>query len=323
MRSCAPGGSTRAAGPRSSNLSPARRPRARTAAAPRNGAAVYPMQRRGFIVGAGAIAMLRHSAHAQQPERLRRVGVMMAFPENDPFAQAGVTAFAEALGRAGWVEGKNARIDYRFAAGDPALFKKYAAELVDLSPDVILASTPPAVAAVRQQAPRVPIVFVLMVDPVGLGLVQSLARPGGTITGFGSFDAPLVGKWLELLKEIAPGITRVGTIFNPDTTMAPRFNSAIEAAAPAFGMTAKPIPVQDDSEIEKAIASEAREPNGSLITLPDSFNVTHRAAIIAAAARHGLPMMGLGETFPISGVLMSYFFDPVDVYRQSASYIDR
>ena len=168
-----------------------------------------------------------------------------------------------------------------------------------------------------------PVVFVLMIDPVGLGLVQSLARPGGNTTGFGSFDPALVGKWLELLKELAPRITRVGTIFNPDTTIAQTFNSAIEAAAPSFGMSAKPIPVHDDTEIEEAVAGEAREPNGSLITLPDSFNITHRAAIISAAARHGLPMMGLGESFPRDGALMSYFFDPVEVYAQAAAYIDR
>jgi putative ABC transport system substrate-binding protein len=281
------------------------------------------MQRRGFIAGAAAIAVPLQCAGAQQPQRVRRVGVMMAFSESDPFAQACMAAFAAALGRAGWVEGKNVLIDYRFAAGDPALFKKHAAELVSLSPDVILASTPPAVIAVRQQTPTVPVVFVFMIDPVGLGLVQSLARPGGRTTGFGSFDPPLMGKWLELLKEIAPGIRRVAVIFNPDTTIASAFNGAIEAAAPSFGITAKPLPVHDAPEIEEAIAAEAREPGGSLITLPDSFNLTHRAVIIAAAARHALPLMGLGEFFPRTGALMSYFFDPVDTFAQAASYIDR
>lgn len=280
------------------------------------------MQRRGFIGGAAAIAALGRRARAQQPERSRRVGVIMGFPENDPFAQASVKAFAKALGLLGWVEGKNVRIDYRFAAGDPALFSEYAAELVGMSPDVILASTPPAVAAVRRQTATMPVVFVFMIDPVGLGLVQSLAHPGGKTTGFGSFDAMLVAKWLELLKQIAPGIKRVGLIFNPDTTVAPAFNAAVEAAAPSFGMTAKPIPVHDDSEIDAAIANEAREPNGSLITLPDSFNVAHRTAIISAAAHHRLPMMGLGETFARSGALMSYFFDAVEVYAEAASYVD-
>ena len=241
------------------------------------------MERRGFIAGCAALAMLR-VARAQPAEPVRRVGVIIAFPEDDPLAQAAKTAFQEALGRAGWMEGKNVRIDYRFAAGDPALFKKYGAEIVGLSPDVVLASTPPAVVAVRQQSETVPVVFVLMIDPVGLGFVQSLAHPGGKTTGFGSFDPTLVGKWLELLKQIAPGIERVGLIFNPDTTVALAFNAAIEAAGPSFGMKAIPIAVHDDAEIEAAIADQAREPNGGLITVPDSFNATHRAAIIAAAA---------------------------------------
>ena len=281
------------------------------------------MQRRTFIATVAATPLLCRSTRAQQPERIRRVGAIIGFPENDPFAQASKAAFTESLGRAGWVEGKNIRIDYRFAGGDPALFKQHALELVSLSPDVILASTPPAVTAVRQQSQTIPIVFVLMIDPVGLGFVQSLAHPGGKTTGLGSFDATLVGKWLELLKQIAPGIERVALIFNPDTTVAPAFNTAIEAAAPFFGMTARPIAVHDDAEIVTAIANQAREPNGSLITVPDSFNVTHRAAIIAAAARYRLPMMGLGEAFPRSGALMSYFFNAVEVYAEAASYVDR
>ena len=212
-----------------------------------------------------------------------------------------MTSFAEALGRFGWVEGKNIRVDYRFAAGDPALFKTYAAELVGLSPDAILASTPQAVAAVRQQTRTIPIVFVLVIDPVGLGFVQSLARPGGSITGFSAYDPPVMGKWLQLLKEVAPKVTRVAVIFNPDTTASRLFNSAIEAA----------------------IAAHAREPGGGLICLPDSFIVTHRDVIIAAAARYGLPLFGSSEVFPRSGALMSYFFDIVGVYAQAASYIDR
>ncbi len=250
------------------------------------------MKRRGFITVLGGAAAWPLAGHAQQPERVRRVGVLIGFPENDPFAQGNVTAFAQALGRFGWVEGKNIRIDYRFAAGDPALFKTYAAELVGLSPDAILASTPPAVAALREQTRTIPIVFVLVVDPVGLGFVQSLARPGGNITGFGAFDAPIVGKWLQLLKEIAPAVTRVAVIFNPDTApYAPLFNRAIEAAAPSFGMTVTLAPVHDDTAIEEAIAAQAREPGGGLISLPDPFTVAHRDVIIAAASRHRLPLI--------------------------------
>jgi len=281
------------------------------------------MRRRDLIAGLTATAAASRRAWAQQPAPMRRIGVLIAFSESDPLAQASKAAFTAALARFGWVEGKNVRIDYRFAAGDPALFKTFAAELVGLSPDVILASTPPAVVAVRQQTQAMPVVFIFMIDPVGLGLVQSLARPGDNTTGFGSFDARLVGKWLELLKDASPGISRVAMIFNPDTTVAPAFTAAIDAAASAFGMTAKSLPVHDDLEIERAITAEAREPGGSLLTLPDSFNIAHRAAIIGTANRLGLPLMGLGEIYPRSGGLMSYFFDPVDMYAQAASYIDR
>jgi putative tryptophan/tyrosine transport system substrate-binding protein len=274
-----------------------------------------------MLAGAAAWPL---AGHAQQPERVRRIGVLIAFPENDPNTQALVTAFAQALGRFGWIEGKNIRIDYRFAAGDPALFKTYAAELVGMSPDAILATTPPAVAALREQTRTIPIVFVFVPDPVGLGFVQSLARPGGNITGFSAYDAPMIGKWLQLLKEVAPSVTRVAGIFNPDTALsAPLFNRAIQAAAPSFGITVTLAPVHDGAGIEETIGAQAREPGGGLICLPDSFNATHRDVIIAAATRHRLPLMGLGDPWPRAGALMSYSFDTVDLFAQAASYIDR
>jgi putative ABC transport system substrate-binding protein len=281
------------------------------------------MRRRAFFSVAGGAAALAFAAHAQQPERMRRVGVLITFPENDPLSQTIVTAFAEALGRFGWVEGKNIRVDYRFAAGDPALFKTCAAELVGLMPDVILASIPPAVTALLKQTRTIPIVFVLVIDPIRLGFVQSLARPAGNMTGFTGWDPPVMGKWLQLLKEVAPKVTRVAVIFNPDTTASTLFNRAIEATAPSVGMTVRLTPVHDDDAIEEAIAAQAREPGGGLICLPDSFIVTHRDAVIAAAARYGLPLFGPSEVFPRSGALMSYFFDIVGVYAQAASYIDR
>jgi putative tryptophan/tyrosine transport system substrate-binding protein len=282
------------------------------------------VRRRAFITVLGGAAAWPLAGRAQQPERIRRVGVLIAFSENDPVGQASVPAFAQALGRLGWVEGKNIRIDYRFAAGDAALFETYAAELVGLSPDAILASTPTAVMALRQQTRTIPIVFVLVVDPVGLGFVQSLARPGGNVTGFGAFDAPIVGKWLQLLKEIAPAVTRVAVIFNPDTApYAPLFNRVIETAAPSFGMTVTLAPVRTDAAIEEAIATLAREPGGGLIGLPDIFTVTHRGVAIAAAARYGLPLIGPAQFFPRAGGLMSYWFDIVDMHAQAASYIDR
>jgi putative ABC transport system substrate-binding protein len=238
-------------------------------------------------------------------------------------AQAFLTAFAQALGRYGWAEGKNVRIDYRFAAGDPALFKTYAAELVGLSPDAVLASTGPAAAALRAQTRAIPIVFVLVPNPVELGFVQSLARPGGNLTGFISWDAPLMGRWLQLVKEVAPSITRVAVIFNPDTAFFnPVLNREIEAAAASFGVTVALAPVRDDPGIAEAIAAQARELGGGLMCLPDSFNTTHRDVIIAAAARHGLALIGTLD-FPRAGGLMSYTWDPVDLHAQAASYIDR
>jgi putative tryptophan/tyrosine transport system substrate-binding protein len=278
------------------------------------------MRRRGFIAVLGGAATWPFAGYAQQPERMRRVGVLIGFSENDPFAQRIVSAFSDALGRFGWAGGKNIRIDYRFAAGDPTLFKTYAAELVGLSPDVILASPLPAVAAVQDQTHTIPIVFVLVVDLVGQGFIRSFARPGGNITGFGAFDPPIMGKWLELLKEIAPGITRAVVIFSPDTaSYAPLFNREIEAAAPFFGMTVTLAPVRSDTAIGEAIDREA---GGSVICLPDSFNARHRDVIIAAAAHHRLPLIGTRD-FTEAGGLISYIFDPVDLHAQAASYIDR
>jgi putative tryptophan/tyrosine transport system substrate-binding protein len=248
----------------------------------------------------------------------------MPWLEKDPATQESVKAFAHGLGHLGWIDGQNIRIDYRFAAGGPALYKTYASELVGLSPDVLLVGASPAVAPLRHLTATIPIVFVLVADPVGLGFVNSLVRPGGNITGFSAYDAPLMGKWLQLLKEIAPGVTRVAVIFNPDTApFAPLFNRAIEAAAPSFGISITLAPVHDDTGIEEAIAIQAREPGGGLIDLPESFSVTHRDVIIAAAARYGLPLMGAGEFFAKAGGLISYWFDTVDVYAQAASYIDR
>jgi putative ABC transport system substrate-binding protein len=280
------------------------------------------VKRRRFIAVMAGAATWPLAAHAQAPERVRRVGVLVPWPENDPVAQASVNAFGQALRRLGWAEGEKIRIDYRFAPGDPTLLKKYASELFGLAPDVILAITQQAVAAVRQQTETIPIVFVLVADPVGLGLIQSLAHPGGNLTGFSALDAPLMGKWLQLLKEIAPSVTRIAVVFNPDTTVATLFNGAIEAAAPSFGMTVKLAPVHDAAVIEEAVAAQAREPGGGIICLPDSFSVTHADVISAAATRHKLPLIGPPPLVRAGG-LISYFLDIIDVHVQAASYIDR
>ena len=251
------------------------------------------MRRRAFIVVLAGAAAWPLAGHAQQPEQIRVIGALMPWPEKDPVAQASMAALTQALGRLGWVQGKNIRIDYCFAGNDPTLFKPCAPRLAGLSPAVILAGAPPSVIELRRQTRTIPIVIVLVADPVGLGFVQSLARPGANITGFSSLDAPLMGKWLQLLKEIAPSLTRVAVIFNPDTTRyASLADRAIEAAAPSFGITVTLAPVHDDAAIEEAVTTHARELGGGLISLPSGFNTTHRDVIIGAATRHCLPLVG-------------------------------
>jgi putative ABC transport system substrate-binding protein len=280
------------------------------------------VRRRAFVTALGGAALLALAGHAQQTERVPRVGALMPYRENDPRTQQYVRAFGQALAGFGWVEGANIRIDYRFAAGDPALFKTYAAELVGMSPIAILASTTAAVLALRQETRTIPIVFLLVADAVGLGFVKSLARPGGNLTGFNYYDAGLMGKWLELLKEAAPGVTRVAVIVNPDTLPSANvYYRPIEAAAPSFKVTVTFAPVHDDAGIEQVIAAQGREPGGGLICLPDSFTAAHGDVIIAAAARHSLPLIGVNNSR--AGGLMSYWFDAVDLHAQAACYIDR
>jgi len=280
------------------------------------------VKRREFVAILGAAAAWPLAGYAQQPERIRRVGVLVPWQEND--TRAGVAALGTALAEFGWVEDKNIRIDYRFAAGgNPTLFKTYAAELVELSPDVMLVNGTPGLAAMREQTRTIPIVFVNVSEPVGQGFVQSLARPGGHITGFSDADALLMGKWLQLLKDLAPAVTRVAVIFNPDTApFAALYNGAIETAAPSFGMTVTLAPVRDDAGIEEAIAAHAREPNGALIDYPQPFNATHGGAIIDAATRHRLPLMS-SLAITRAGGLMSYWISQIGLFAQAASYIDR
>jgi putative ABC transport system substrate-binding protein len=280
------------------------------------------MQRRTFItlLGGAAVAWPL-AARAQQSERIRRVGALIAFAETNSDGQAAAAAFRHGLEQLGWVEGKNIHVDYRFAAGDPALYKTYAAELVGLSPDAILAGASPA--AMAPLTRTIPIVFVLVADPVGQGLVHSLGRPGGNITGFSVYDAQLMGKWLSFLNEIAPRVRRIAVIFNPDTApFAGLFNRAIETAAQSLGMTVTLAPVHDDAAIEDAVFAQARQPGGGVIVLPESFSNTHRKTIIAAATRYNLPVVG-PEMFPRDGGLMSYWINQNDMYSEASSYIDR
>jgi len=282
------------------------------------------MRRREFIAVLSGAAAWPLAGHAQQPERLRRVGILAPWQEENPFARGNLLAFWRGLADFGWAEGENIRIDYRFAAGDPTLIKTYAAELVGLSQDAILTSSSVAVAVLQRQTRTIPIVFVNVSDPVGQGFVQSLARPGGNITGFTDAEAPLHAKWLQLLKDAAPSVARVAVIFNPDTLPpAPLFNRAIEAAAPSLGITVTLAPVHDDAGIEEAIAAQAREPNGALIFLPSPFGRTHGDAIRSAALRHRLPLISHPDMSSRVGGLMSYWPDPYDGWARAASYIDR
>jgi putative ABC transport system substrate-binding protein len=224
------------------------------------------------------------------------------------------------------VEGQNIVIERRYSEGRNERLPDLAADLVRLKVDVIVAAGTPPPHAAKRATTTIPIVMTNAGDPVGSGLVASLARPGGNITGFSSLDAPLMGKWLQLLKEIAPRVTRVAVIFNPETSPAALLdmvNRVIEAAAPSVGVTVALAPVHDDAAIEEAIATQARQPGGGLISLPDSFTASHRDMIIAAAIHHRLPLIGASEFFPRAGALMSYWFDVVDLYAQAASYIDR
>jgi putative ABC transport system substrate-binding protein len=270
------------------------------------------------VVGGAALWPL--AGHAQQAQQKPRVGVLVPYDEKDPVAHAGVNAFSRALAALGWIDDRNIRVDYRFAANDAALFQKYAAELVGLSPQVILASTPPPLKALQQQTSTIPIVFVLVADPVGLGLVQSLARPGGNITGFGAVDPPIVGKWLQLLKDVDPAVSRVAVIFNPDTQpYADFFDRAIEAAAPSFGVTITIAPVRDDAVIEEVAHTQGGKPGGGLICLPDSFSNSHRVAISAVAAVTVCQSLACPPDLVRAGGLMSYWYDAIELHAQAAS----
>jgi putative ABC transport system substrate-binding protein len=283
------------------------------------------VRRRDFAALFGcAVVGVPPAARAQQAERPRRVGALMAWPEEDPASRASVAAFTRALAGFGWAEGKNLHIDWRFAAGNPTLFDKYAAELVGLAPDAIFASTTQSAAPLRRQTSTIPIVFVLTVNPVELGFVQTLSRPGGNMTGFTSFYPSLMGKWVQLLKEISPNLERLTVIFNPETTreLAPALNGEIATAAQSVGMTVTFAPVRDDVSIEEVIAARAREPAGGLIALPDPFIASHRKVIIDAATHHRLPLISF-HFFVRDGGLMSYWFDPFGQHGEAATYIDR
>ena len=282
------------------------------------------MKRRQFITLLGGAAAWPLAARAQQPSGMRRIGVLMNLAENDPESQARIAAFREGLAKLGWTEGRNVQIEYRWIAGDPDRARAYAAELVKLNPDVIFAGTTTSALSLQRETHSVPIVFAQVADPVGAGLVASLARPGGNITGFAQFEYAIGAKWVELLKQIAPQITRVAIIYDPANPSEARgYLPAIEAAARSFGMQVSVSAVRDVAEIERAIEEFAREQNGGLIPLPTPLMGLHRDLIISLTRRHRLPNVFAWRYWPIEGGLVSYGIDNLELYRRAPSYVDR
>jgi putative ABC transport system substrate-binding protein len=278
------------------------------------------MRRRDFITLVGSAAAWPLAARAQQSGQMRRIGVLMALAKDNSEAQARVTAFVQGLQKLGWTEGRNLQIEYRWDTGD---LQKAATELVALSPDVIFASSTPAVAALQQATRSVPIVFTQVADPVSGGLVASLARPGGNITGFAVYDYGMGAKWLELLKEIAPYVTHVGVIRDPTATVSMAELGAIQSAARSFGLEVSPLGGRDARDIEQTVTEFAAGSNRGLITAGSPLAANNRDLIISLAARHRLPAVYLGRFFATEGGLISYAPDSVDPCRQAAGYVDR
>ena len=286
---------------------------------------MFDMKRREFITLLGGVAGWPLAARAEQSERKRRVGVLMAHAESDREFHDYLSAFREGLQKLGWTEGRNIQIDSRWGAlEDGEGRQRSAKELIALQPDVILTQNTPPTASMLEQTRTIPVVFVIVADPVGSGFVQSLARPGTNATGFTIMEPTIAGKWLELLKEIAPRVNRAGFLFNPATTpYRDVYLTPFKAAASSLGVEAIPAPVHETVELESVVAAHAREPNGSLIVMPDGFLNVHRAEVVALAARYRLPMIYPWRFFAESGGLLSYGSAQSDMFRTAAGYVDR
>ena len=281
------------------------------------------MRRRDFLCVLGGAAAWPLAARAQQGERARRIGILLAANADDPAWQARVGAFLQALALLGWTIGRNMRIDTRWAGGKPNDIRRHAAELAALAPDVILAHGSSTVGPMLQATRTVPIVFPVIADPVGAGYIDSLARPGGNATGFLSFEYSISGKWLELLKEIAPGVTRVAVLRDPNIPSGTGQFGVIQASAPSLRVEISPVNMRDAGEIERAIAAFARSSNGGLIVTGSGLAQVHRNLIITLAARHKLPAVYFERQFVAGGGLVSYGPDFIDMYRRAAGYVDR
>jgi putative tryptophan/tyrosine transport system substrate-binding protein len=282
------------------------------------------MRRRQFItLLGGATAAWPLAARAQQAERMRRVGLLMGYPEGDVEGQASAAAFLRRLQELGWTEGHNIQIDTRWADADPNKARTFAKELVSMTPDVIVPSTNLVTAILQQETSSIPVVFVLVGDPVGSGFVATMAQPGGNLTGFSVFEPAIGGKWLEIFKEVAPDISRVAFILHPETPVNVGFLRAAEDAAPSLGVKIIALGVHTAAEIERAITEFAAEPKGGLIVAPHAVTVGHRDLIIGLAARYRLPAIYGPRHYATSGGLISYGPNPIDPFRQGASYVDR
>src|SRR5215469_5569706 len=282
--------------------------------------------RRKFLATlGGAAGTWPLAARAQQGERMRRIGVLMGWPESDPEARSERAAFIQELQKLGWTDGRNLRTDTRWASpADPESMHRLAKELVALQPDLILSQSTPATAALLQETRTIPVIFGIVADPIGSGFVASFARPGGNATGFAVAEPTQAGKWLELLKEIAPRVTRVAVFFNPAmATFAEFWLKPFKAAAPSFAVEAIVAPVHDTSELESVIAAQAREPNSGLFVMADAFTITYRGDVTSLAARYRLPAVYGYRLFTEVGVLLSYGEDWTDNFRRAATYADR
>ena len=287
---------------------------------------IAAMKRREFITLLGGVAVTGWplAARAQQSERMRRVVFVHPLAESPPVIQSRIAAFRQALERLGWIENRNIRVDDRYYGGDLDRIPTYTTELVRSAPDLIVCSSTMIVAALKQATDTIPIVFSVVSDPVGQGFVASVSRPGGNITGFTFVDFPLIGKWLEMLKEIAPGVRRVALVFNPQTApYYPVYLRKLAAAESSLAAKVSATPVRNEAEMEAAVTTFAREPGRGLIVTPEPFMNTHRALMMALAERHRLPAIYGFREYVTEGALVSYGPDSVDIYRRSASYVDR
>ena len=280
------------------------------------------IRRREMIVLRGGAAAWPLAAGAHQPERMRRVGLVIALP-NDALIRGLIKAFREELGAQGWIEGKNVRFDERWVEGDATRIASLDADALGAAPDVILAAAPPALVALRQQTRTIPLVFVAVSDPVDGGFVESMARPGGNVTGFTSFEYSIGGKWLELLKEVRPSLKGVLVVLNQDNYTSRALLHTITALAPSIGVQISPARVRNYTEIEASITGFAQAPDGAVLLLPDAVLTAHRERIAALAAAHRLPTIHSFRFFVTAGCLMSYGTDNLDQYRRAASYVAR